>query len=61
MKPIEDQTLVERLRNRAAIRKNLRKGEPDRIADLLIEAADKIELLEFKIEGLYEDLAGEDL
>ena len=48
-KPIEDQTLVERLRIRASIRRNnterksVQEGKPDRIADLLEEAADEIE------------------
>ena len=58
-KPIEDQTLVERLRIRASIRRNnterksvqvgsngvdaSQEGKPDRIADLLEEAADEIE------------------
>lgn len=49
MKPIEDQSLVERLRTRASIRRNIKdrksvqEGKPDRIADLLEEAADRIE------------------
>ncbi len=48
-KPIEEQTLVERLRIRASIRRNnterksVQEGKPDRIADLLEEAADEIE------------------
>jgi hypothetical protein len=46
------QTLVERLRIRASIRRNIptrksvQNGEPDRLADLLEEAANKIEELE---------------
>ena len=59
MKPIEEQvsesvghvqqTLVERLRTRASIRRNIstrksvQEGKPDRISDLLEEAADEIE------------------
>jgi len=50
-KPILD-PLVDRLRTRAAIRrqiatrKSVQEGKPDRIADLLDEAADRIVLLE---------------
>jgi hypothetical protein len=49
---LEHQTLVERLRTRASIRRNIKdrksvqEGKPDRIADLLEEAADRIERLE---------------
>ena len=49
--------LVFRLRKRAEIRrsiatrKSVQKGEPDRIADLLEEAADAIEQLKRKING----------
>ena len=48
---MEEQTLVERLRKRAEIRRSIptRKsvidGSPDRLADLLEEAADMIETL----------------
>ena len=48
-KSLEEQTLVERLRIRASIRRNnterksVQEGKPDRIADLLEEAADEIE------------------
>jgi adenylosuccinate lyase len=48
IKPVSEQTLVERLRNRAMIRrqipnrKSVQEGKPDRIADLLEEAADEI-------------------
>ena len=48
-KPLEEQTLVEKLRIRASIRRNnterksVQEGKPDRIADLLEEAADEIE------------------
>lgn len=49
--PVEEQSLVFRLRKRAEIRrqintrKSVQNGEPDRIADLLEEAADEIERL----------------
>ena len=48
-KPIEEQTLIERLRIRSSVRRNntdrksVKEGKPDRIADLLEEAADEIE------------------
>lgn len=48
----EEQSLVERLRIRAKIRreiphrKSVQEGKPDRLADLLDEAADEIESLE---------------
>lgn len=64
MKPIEEMTLIERstslpsgetlvqrLRTRASIRRNIKdrksvqEGKPDRISDLLEEAADEIERL----------------
>ena len=47
-----EESLVYRLRKRAEIRrqipsrKSVQEGKPDRIADLLEEAADKIEELE---------------
>jgi hypothetical protein len=47
-----EQTLVERLRIRANIRRNIptrksvQNGEPDRLSDLLEEAANKTEKLE---------------
>ena len=65
-KPIEDQTLVERLRIRASIRRNnterksVQEGKPDRISALLEEAADEIESLERYVEYLISELAGED-
>ena len=52
--PVAEQSLVFRLRKRAEIRrqiqdrKSVQEGRPDRIADLLEEAADKIEQLEQK-------------
>lgn len=51
-KPYSEQTLVERLRNRAAIRRQIpdrrsvKEGKADRLADLLEEAADEIEKLQ---------------
>ena len=48
-KELSQQNLVERLRIRASIRRNnterksVKEGKPDRIADLLEEAADEIE------------------
>lgn len=59
MKPIEDQTLVERLRTRASIRRNIKdrksvqEGKPDRIAELLEEAANLIEHYQEQ-DGLHE-------
>lgn len=47
------ETLVERLRKRAEIRRSIPRGEPDRIADLLEEAADEIEYLERKLDDAY--------
>lgn len=50
--PISEQSLVFRLRKRAEIRRNIKdrksvqEGAPDRIADLLEEAAARIEQLE---------------
>ena len=49
--PIAEQSLVFRLRKRAEIRrqinsrKSVQEGKPDRLADLLDEAAAQIELL----------------
>lgn len=50
--PVSQQSLVFRLRKRAEIRrqipgrKSVEEGTPDRIADLLEEAADRIEQLQ---------------
>lgn len=50
--PVAEQSLVFRLRKRAEIRrqikdrKSVQEGKPDRIADLLEEAANRIEELE---------------
>jgi hypothetical protein len=52
--PVAEQSLVFRLRKRAEIRrqiqdrKSVQEGKPDKIANLLEEAADKIEQLESK-------------
>jgi hypothetical protein len=49
--PVSEQSLIFRLRKRAEIRrqiqdrKSVQEGQPDRIADLLEEAADEIERL----------------
>lgn len=57
--PYEEQSLVFRLRKRAEIRrqiqtrKSVQNGEPDRLADLLEEAADELERLE-KSDGYYD-------
>lgn len=56
--PVEDQSLVFRLRKRAEIRrqitsrKSVEEGKPDRISDLLEESATHIELLESVITNL---------
>jgi hypothetical protein len=65
MAPEED--LVYRLRKRAEIRrqipsrKSVQEGAPDRIADLLEEAALEITRLQNQITDMWEDAAGEDL
>jgi len=52
--PVAEQSLVFRLRKRAEIRrqiasrKSVAEGKPDRIADLLEEAADALEAAESK-------------
>ena len=62
MKPIEEQTLVEKLRTRASIRrsikdrKSVQEGKPDRIANLLEEAANEIERKDNIINGLLEHI-----
>ena len=72
MKPIEEpmvefkelsqQTLVEKLRTRASIRrsikdrKSVQEGKPDRIANLLEEAANEIERKDDIINGLLEHI-----
>jgi hypothetical protein len=62
--PVSEQSLVFRLRKRAEIRRNIKDrksvqaGEPDRIADLLEEAADELVALRcqrFELIGVQED------
>lgn len=66
-KPIEEQTLVERLRIRASIRRNnterksVQEGKPDRIADLLEEAADEIESYVQFAWAIFDGEGGHDL
>jgi hypothetical protein len=56
--PVADQSLVYRLRKRAEIRRNIsdrksvQENKPDRIADLLEEAANEIERLQ-EAKGLW--------
>jgi hypothetical protein len=56
--PVSEQSLVFRLRKRAEIRRQIpgrlavQEGKPDRIADLLDEAADEIEKLEQTVVNL---------
>jgi uncharacterized coiled-coil protein SlyX len=53
--PVEEQSLIFRLRKRAEIRrqiasrKSVQEGKPDRLSDLLVEAADEIEKLQATI------------
>lgn len=55
--PVGEQSLVFRLRKRAEIRrqisgrKSVEEGKPDRIADLLEEAADEIEQLRIEMSN----------
>ena len=59
--PVADQSLVYRLRKRAEIRRNIserksvQENQPDRIADLLEEAANEIDRLK-EFEWMYKDL-----
>ena len=56
--PVEKQSLVFRLRKRAEIRrqipgrKSVEQGAPDRIADLLEEAANRLDYLETRVTEL---------
>jgi len=58
----EQESLVVRLRKRAAIRrqipsrKSVMENKPDRIADVLEEAADEIEFKSWVIEDILNDL-----
>ena len=47
--------LVARLRKRAEIRRKIPRGEPDRISDILEEAAAEIERLRGILEGKTDD------
>lgn len=49
-----NESLVERLRKRAEIRRKIPRGEPDRIADLLEEAAEEIQWYEAEL-SMYRD------
>lgn len=49
------ETLVQRLRKRAEIRRSIPRGEPDRISDILEEAANRIVELEDKLHSLEMD------
>ena len=56
--PVAEQSLVFRLRKRAEIRrqistrKSVQEGAPDRMANLLDEAAERIEVLESQVSNL---------
>lgn len=56
--PMDQQSLVYRLRRRAEIRRQIptrrsvQEGQPDRLADLLEEAANEIEQLTLKLKTL---------
>ena len=56
--PVEEQSLVFRLRKRAEIRrqissrKSVQEGRPDRLSDLLEEAADELESLHQQVTAL---------
>jgi hypothetical protein len=47
-----DKTLIERLLKRAEIRRNIPRSEPDRISDILEEAAKRIYDLETQLKIL---------
>lgn len=59
---MSEESLIYRLRKRAEIRRNIQsrksvqEGNPDRIADLLEEAADEIDRLESLVDRLYKRL-----
>ena len=58
---LENEDLVYRLKKRAEIRrqipgrKSVQEGTADRIADLLEEAAEEIELLRTQVKGKYSE------
>lgn len=64
--PVAEQSLVFRLRKRAEIRRQIpgrlsaTEGKPDRIADLLDEAAKEIERLNSVITVIGKDTVGRD-
>lgn len=49
---VANDNLIDRLRKRAEIRRGIPRGEPDRISDLLEEAALRIEGLEERVDKL---------
>jgi hypothetical protein len=49
---MDNEGLITRLRKRANIRRSIPRGEPDRISDILEEAADMIECLRDDLEVL---------
>ena len=51
----KEETLIYRLRKRAEIRRNIPRGEPDRISDILEEAASHIADLERQVSETCED------
>jgi hypothetical protein len=59
--PVSDQSLVFRLRKRAEIRRQIpdrlavTEGKPDKIANLLDEAATEIEWLQYQYEKLLKE------
>lgn len=56
------ESLVERLRKRAAIRRKVTcRGPEDRLSKDLEDAADKIDELESEVQRLHEDAAGSSL
>ena len=63
---MNEESLVYRLRKRSEIRRNIQtrksvqEGKPDRIADLLEEAADEIDRLESLVDRLYKRLDAND-
>lgn len=64
---VDEESLVFRLRKRAEIRrqiptrKSVQEKAPDRIADLLEEAAERIEKLEGDLDHCWEEAAGADI
>ena len=50
-----------RIRRQISSRKSVQEGKPDRIAELLEEAATEIQKLRDDIEFLYQEAAGEAL